>query len=486
MGGKMENRERYKRIIMFLASALIVAIQTLLFAYIWYKFYAHKDVIGRRFDRGNQVVIGLYVLMLYFFYKIYGGFKVGYLRVFEVLYSQVLSVVCVNFITYLQLCLIGRWRFGEHLMPMVEMTGIDLVVVLLWVVGMRWIYTRLYPPRQMLMIYGNRNPGDLRDKLETREDKYAIQEMVPISLGLDAIKQKIDGYSAVVIGDLPSHERNVLLKYCFEKDIRCYSIPKLSDILLRNADDIHLFDTTLLLSRNLRLTAEQLFFKRVVDIVFSLVGLVIASPFMLVIALAIKLYDGGPVFYKQPRLTRDKKVFMILKFRSMKMDSEEKGAQLAKKEDDRITPVGKIIRRIHFDELPQIINILKGEMSLVGPRPERPEIAELYREWIPEFDYRLKVKAGLTGYAQVYGKYNTTPYDKLKLDLTYIETYSLRLDLKLLMLTFKILFQKENTEGVEAWQKTAGQEKEPAGAAQQEEKEMQPIDTNGNTNEEKK
>ena len=448
----MENRERYKRIIMFLSSVVIVAIETALFAYIWYNFYLSKEVIGRLFVRGNQVVIGLYVLMLYFFYKIYGGFKVGYLRVFEVIYSQILSVVCVNFITYLQLCLIGRWRLGEHLTPMLAMTGIDLIIVVIWVVGMRFVYTRLYPPRQMLMVYGEHNPGDLRSKLETREDKYAIKEMVPISLGLDAIKEKICGYKAVVIGDIPSHERNVLLKYCFEKDIRCYSIPKLSDIMLRNADDIHLFDTTLLLSRNLRLTAEQLFCKRLVDIVFSLL--------MLVIALAIKLYDGGPVLYKQPRLTRDKQIFMILKFRSMKMDSEVKGAQLAKKEDDRITPVGKIIRRIHFDELPQIFNILKGDMSLVGPRPERPEIAAVYCEKIPEFDYRLKVKAGLTGYAQVYGKYNTTPYDKLKLDLTYIETYSLKLDVKILMLTFKILFQKENTEGVEAWQKTAGQEKE--------------------------
>ena len=448
----MENRERYKRIIMFLSSVVIVAIETALFAYIWYNFYLSKEVIGRLFVRGNQVVIGLYVLMLYFFYKIYGGFKVGYLRVFEVIYSQILSVVCVNFITYLQLCLIGRWRLGEHLTPMQAMTGIDLIIVVIWVVGMRFVYTRLYPPRQMLMVYGEHNPGDLRSKLETREDKYAIKEMVPISLGLDAIKEKMCGYKAVVIGDIPSHERNVLLKYCFEKDIRCYSIPKLSDIMLRNADDIHLFDTTLLLSRNLRLTAEQLFCKRLVDIVFSLL--------MLVIALAIKLYDGGPVLYKQPRLTRDKQIFMILKFRSMKMDSEVKGAQLAKKEDDRITPVGKIIRRIHFDELPQIFNILKGDMSLVGPRPERPEIAAVYCEKIPEFDYRLKVKAGLTGYAQVYGKYNTTPYDKLKLDLTYIETYSLKLDVKLLMLTFKILFQKENTEGVEAWQKTAGQERE--------------------------
>lgn len=188
------------------------------------------------------------------------------------------------------------------------------------------------------------------------------------------------------------------------------------------------------------------------------VVIVIASPFMLLIAIAIKIYDGGPVFYKQPRLTRDNQIFMILKFRSMKIDSEEQGAQLAKKKDDRVTPVGRVIRRIHFDELPQIFNILKGDMSLVGPRPERPEIATLYGDIIPEFEYRLKVKAGLTGYAQVYGKYNTTPYDKLKLDLTYIETYSLKLDLKLLMLTFKILFQKENTEGLEVWQRTAGQE----------------------------
>ena len=216
----MENRERYKRLIMFLASAVIIAIETLLFAYIWYKFYAHKEVIGRRFDRGNQVVIGLYVLMIYFFYKIYGGFKVGYLRVFEVIYSQILSVCCVNFITYLQLCLIGRWRLGEHLTPMLAMTGIDLVIVVIWVVGMRYVYTRLYPPRQMLMIYGGRNPGDLRNKFETREDKYAIKEMASLSLGLDVIKEKINGYKAVVIGDIPSHERNLLLKYCFEKDIR--------------------------------------------------------------------------------------------------------------------------------------------------------------------------------------------------------------------------------------------------------------------------
>ena len=452
----MKKREQYKRLIMFLASTLLVALETAIFAYIWYNHYADEAIIGKTFWRkGNFVVIGQYALMIFLFYRIYGGFKVGYLRVFEVLYSQILSVICVNMITYLQLSLIGRWKFSTHILPLVYMTGIDLVIVILWVILMRMIYVKIYPPRDMLLIYGEHNPKDLIHKISTREDKYNIREMMHLSCGEKKIKAKIDEYPAIILGDIPSHERNLLLKYCFEKNIRCYSIPKISDILLRNADDIHLFDTTLMLSRNRGLTAEQAFAKRAMDIVFSLLGLVIASPFMLVIAILIKTYDGGPVLYKQERLTQDGRIFKILKFRSMKVQSEKKGARLAMKDDDRITPVGRVLRQIHFDELPQIFNILKGDMSLVGPRPERPEIARQYLEEIPEFNYRLKVKAGLTGYAQVYGKYNTTPYDKLKLDLTYIETYSFVQDIKLLMLTFKILFQKENTEGVESWQVTA-------------------------------
>lgn len=210
-----------------------------------------------------------------------------------------------------------------------------------------------------------------------------------------------------------------------------------------------------MLSRNRGLPIEQRFVKRAMDIVLSLIAIVISSPVLLLIGLSIKLYDRGPVFYTQERLTRDGEVFRIIKFRSMRMDSEREGAQLARKDDDRITPVGRIIRRTHFDELPQIFNILKGEMSFVGPRPEREIIAKEYEMVIPEFSFRLKVKAGLTGYAQIYGKYNTTPYDKLKLDLTYIENYSFWLDIKLMLMTFKIIFQKENTEGIDKKQKTA-------------------------------
>lgn len=263
-----------------------------------------------------------------------------------------------------------------------------------------------------------------------------------------------------MIGDIPSHERNVFLKYCFENNKRCYCQPKISDIMIMSSEKIHMFDTPLLLFRNCGLTVEKQVIKRIFDIVCSSVMLVVLSPLLLLIALLVKCYDGGPVFYKQERLTKDGKVFFVYKFRSMRVDSEKHGARLAMKGDSRVTPVGKVLRNIHFDELPQLFNIIKGDMSLVGPRPERPEIAAEYTKEIPEFPYRLKVKAGLTGYAQVYGKYNTTPYDKLKLDLTYIENYSFILDLQLIATTVKILFQKENTEGVEKWQVTAsaGQE----------------------------
>lgn len=452
----MENRERYKRLIMFLASVFILAAQTGVFAYIWFKDYAFSGVIGKAYwNRGNYVVIGQYALMLYFFYRIYGGFKVGYLRVFDVLYSQILSVLCVNAITYLQLALIGRWKFAKYMEPIFKMTLVDIVIVVAWVVFMRWIYAKIYPPRQMLLVYGDYSPDDLIRKISSREDKYNICEKIHISEGLDAIKKRIDEYHAIVLGDIPASPRNILLKYCFENDVRCYSIPKISDIMIMSSENIHLFDTSLLLFRHRGLTAEQQFMKRTFDIVTSLTGIIIASPIMLIIAVLIKLYDGGPVFYKQERLTKGKKVFYVLKFRSMRVDSEKQGARLAMKHDDRVTPIGRVLRNIHFDELPQLFNILKGDMSMVGPRPERPQIAEEYKKAIPEFDYRLKVKAGLTGFAQVYGKYNTTPYDKLKLDLTYIENYSFVLDLKLMFLTFKILFQKENTEGVERWQVTA-------------------------------
>lgn len=452
----MAERERYKRLVMFLASVLVIGLQTANFAWVWFTQYSFKNIIGKLYwHRGNWALIVLYAMILILISKLFGALKVGYMRVLDVIISQILSVLLTNFIAYLQLALIGRWKFLANVRPILVMTAENLAIVLLWVVFVRWLYVTIYPPRRMILIYDHTSPEKLRKDVASRADKFVIAKMVSLKEGMDRIREQIPLYESVLIGDMPSHERNQLVKYCFEKNIRCYCSPKISDIMIMSSEKMHLFDTPLLLFRNRGLTVEQQFLKRVFDIVCSLLGLVILSPLFLLIALLVKGYDGGPVFYRQERLTQDGRVFLVYKFRSMRVDSEKNGARLATKHDSRVTPVGRVLRDIHFDELPQLLNIIKGDMSLVGPRPERPEIAAEYTKDIPEFSYRLKVKAGLTGYAQVYGKYNTTPYDKLKLDLTYIENYSFFLDLQLIATTVKILFQKENTEGVEEWQVTA-------------------------------
>ncbi len=457
------SKEQYKRFIMLLGTILIVAVQTAMFACLWYNYYANRELKSMRkyfryfyyYRRGHWTIIVLYAVVLILFMKVLGGFRVGYLRNLDVLYSQILSVCAANAVEYLQLALIAKWKFLQFATPIAVLALMQIAVGVVWIVAMRSIYARLYPPHEMLLIYGNISPKALIRKLQSRGDKYKVKETVHLKAGMETILSKIAQYESVIIGDIPSHERNQFLKFCFQNNIRCYSVPKISDIMIISASEIDLFDSPLLLFRNQGMTFGQSFCKRAMDIAIGFCGCVIAAPVMLVIAAAIKLYDGGPVFYSQERITKDGRPFQIYKFRSMIVESEKRGARLASEHDDRITPVGKVIRRLHVDELPQLFNVLVGDMSFVGPRPEREEITREYEQSIPQFRFRLKVKAGLTGYAQVYGQYNTVPYDKLKLDLTYIENYSLWLDLKLILLTVKILFQKEKSEGVDDSQKTA-------------------------------
>ncbi len=451
----MDNQHyQYKRIFMFWASVCFVATQTAIFAWQWYNIYANIMLV-KYYRRGDWAIIGLYALFCVLFLKIFGGFKVGYLRNMDALYGQALAILFQNAVAYLQLALLGKWRFGTHLTHMIYLIIMEAVLAVVWTLLTRFFYSKLYPPHQMLLIYGDISPKQLISKLDSRQDRYQIRETIRLDAGTDAILEKIKEYDTIIIGDIPSHARNRFLKFCYWHEIRCYSIPKISDIIIKSSDRIDLFDSMLMLNRNNGMTLGARFFKRLMDIVISLVAIIVFSPIMLISTIAIKLYDHGPVFYTQERLTKDAQPFRILKFRSMIVESEEAGARLASVDDDRITPVGRILRRTHFDELPQFFNILKGEMSIVGPRPERKEIFDQYEESIPEFKFRLKMKAGLTGYAQVYGQYNTVPYDKLKLDLTYIENYSLWLDIKLCFLTVKILFQEEKSEGVDDNQTTA-------------------------------
>lgn len=442
----MKTNQKYKRLTKLLFTFGIASMLITLYGWIWIEYY--NDILEYPFyRRGNWMMVFLYGILMILFMNLYGGFKVGYLKRGNLIYSQVLAVLFANVFTYLQIAAIDK----HFLTPiyLIWLTLLDFLVIVIWTLIYQWIYGKLFPPRKMLLISGKRSDYHLIEKINSREDKYEICNTVNIESGIELIQIEILRYDGVIVGDISSHERNLILKYCFANAIRTYSVPKISDILLKSSVELNLFDSPLLLSRNEGLGVEQQFIKRLIDIIGSLTGIVMASPFFLLISLAIKFTDSGPVFFRQERLTLDGKKFEIYKFRTMIENAEEEGgARLAAEGDRRILPVGGILRRTRLDELPQLINILKGDMSLVGPRPERPELALEIEKEIPEFSYRLRVKAGLTGYAQIYGKYNTTPYDKLKLDLTYIRNYSLLMDLKLIFMTPKIMFMKEATEGV--------------------------------------
>lgn len=453
----MKKLDSFKRMIILQMSFLGLIFQTAVYSYYWFFFYYSRVRLRLKFYvKGHLLVIGIYFVLLFFFSTTYGGLKIGYLKPGDVFFSQIFSLLAVNVISYFQISLMSNWLV--KVVPIVKVMFIQLLIAAGWTYFCNLLYRKVFPPRKMLLVHGDRPIDDILYKFGTRKDKYDIQKTVHISEGLETIEKTAldEKFGAVVLWDIPSGERNKLLKRFYGHNIRVYMMPKITDVLVQGSDQIHLFDTPILLTREYALTIGERVTKRIIDLVCAMILLVIASPIMLITAIAIRVYDKGPAFYKQIRCTQDQREFYILKFRSMRVDAEKDGvARLAAKGDDRITPIGKFIRAVRIDELPQLINILKGDMSFIGPRPERPEIIKQYMEEMPEFAYRMRVKAGLAGYAQVYGKYNTTPYDKLKLDLTYIENYSVWLDIKLMLLTLKILFQPESTEGIDSTQTTA-------------------------------
>jgi len=433
----------------------VVLIQSAVFWGVWTLYYNERT--NQSFaQRGNWLMLAVYVVILLLFTNIYGGFRVGYQKPENLALGQGIAAMGSNVVIYLVILLLSSEAFlhADRAFPSVwpvilaTLVQVVLVAVSAWLLTM--IYYKMFPARRLLMIYGDYPDSAklLARKLSFLKEKYSVEEMISHEENFEILAEKIRQYQGVVLVDVDTHLRGRLVKFCYGSSIRCYVAPSISDIILSNAECLHFVDTPLLLARNSGLTIEQKLVKRIMDLVISGIGIVIASPIMLVTAIAIKVYDGGPVFFRQDRATNGGKVFKITKFRSMIVDAEKGGYSIpATDRDPRITPIGHFIRATRIDELPQLFDIFRGDMSIVGPRPERVEHVKKYGEEVPEFSYRLKVKGGLTGYAQIYGKYNTTPYDKLKLDLMYIENYSILLDIKLILMTIKVMFMKESTEG---------------------------------------
>lgn len=415
---------------------------TFVFIGCWQKYYIEALFS----DKGNYVVVFSYLVILLAFSNLYGGLKIGVLRLHEVIYSFSLSMVFTNFVMYLELSLIARVLLNP--LPLLGSVLIQLIIIFFGCYALNTAYYAMYQPHHILAIV---HPGydqtNIVAKMSKIKERYTIDRIITSDSTEEDITKAIDEYEAVLLGDIEKSLQNNILRYCYRERKRIYLSPSSNDIIINNSYQSQIFDTPILICRNRGLSIEQQFIKRFIDLLVSIIGILITSPIMILIAISIKLYDRGPIFFKQNRVTKDGKIFNVLKFRSMIVDADKFALRKATKHDERITLIGRIIRPLRLDELPQLINILKGDMSLVGPRPERTENVFQYTQMLPEFDLRHRVKAGLTGYAQIYGKYNTSPQNKLNMDLIYIEKYSLLLDIKLLIMTIKILFMRESTEG---------------------------------------
>ena len=444
----------WKYIYRGLCAMILTAVAGGSFFYVWYRFVFHfagkEESSYYLKGSGNLLMsLGIYIGLYIFIGHGLRAFAIGVERTTNIVAAQILSILLTDICEiFVSMAVSGRWRFwGQFAWKYLRIFLIQAIVLVILSILMIMLYRILFPPTDLIELYGREN--GLYDKVNHLQYKYHITESIYVhGQNLEDISERIRPHQAVLINDLSSRMRNKVLKACFQMDKRVYVVPKISDIIIKGSEPLNLFDTPMFLCRNREITWWQRIVKRVLDAVFSLTALIILSPFLLITAIAIKIEDGGPILYRQERVTRGGKHFMMLKFRSMIVDAEADGKpHPAGEKDPRITKVGNLIRACRVDELPQLINILKGDMSIVGPRPERVEHVEKYSKMIPEFNFRLKMKGGLTGYAQVYGKYNTSPLDKLKLDLTYITNYSLLTDVQIVFETLKILFLKESTEG---------------------------------------
>ena len=406
-------------LILRMIKLLDAVLVTIPFAMCWYLYYA-KRVASPFYAKGDYLVVALFFVLFIIFGRVYDAFLMSMQRISEIIYEQFLAAAVSDFIMYIVI-----WLLSKHLpniLPGVAALVGQVIMASIWAYNAHHAYFKTFPPQATAVIYDTRRGMEQLIGKYGLDAKYKVVSTATAGECIDNLSM-LDGINTVFLSGIHSHDRNIILKYCVENNITVFVVPRIGDTIMSGAYHMHMFHLPMLRVGRYNPQPEYLLVKRLLDIVISAIALVILSPIFLATAIAIKATDHGPVFYKQIRLTKDGKEFGI--------------------------------RACRVDELPQLINILKGDLSIVGPRPERPEIAAQYCEEMPEFSLRLQAKAGLTGYAQVYGKYNTTPYDKLTMDLMYIAHPSIVEDLKIMFATVKILFMPESTEGVSEGQTTA-------------------------------
>ena len=443
---------------------LIGAISVILYLILGIAFFVCLSVNNyflRHINRTLATTLLTFTAMSIAMHAVYGGFDVGRKKNKPVISAMISGIAITDIITYIQLQIMNvnpnnnqtLILFGPDLLYLLLCYVIQVIVIILFVRVGNQLYFYFTPPRRCLLILGSPSQEEaLRAKIERYQLQWRVEDTVLYNV--PDLAQRIEMADVIFLGAVPDRAKVALLKLCYDdrKDVMCKA--ELEDIMLCNARPTIVDDAAFLSMEYNKITPFQRFAKRFGDILISLFALIVFSPFILLISLLIKLEDGGPVIFKQSRLTVAGRPFTIRKFRTMKVHSELDEVQVSVSVDDpRITKVGAFLRRYRLDEIPQFFNILIGDMSVVGPRPEMMANVARYKMNLPSFVYREKMKAGLTGYAQIEGRYNTSAEDKLMLDMMYIESFSIWLDVKLILRTVTIFLKKDSTQG---FQKSPG------------------------------
>ncbi len=432
--------KKLKRTVVFI---LKLALFASLFAIFFGIFGIHNPWLFN-LSRTTGVTMVTFVVLGIALMSVYGGYAVGTQKSKPIVHSMALATIMTDLVTHLQLSIMNTSEKNNdhfvyetpHLLLLVMVLQV-LVIVFFAYFG-NYVYFSLEPPERCCVISSSRQSlGHVIPKVQRFQKQYEVDEI--IRYDDKAVLDVISRSDTVFLYDVPLKERNDLIAFCYQTQKNIYYNFETIDVVAQGAKYVTLDDKSLVMYTAKDLTMEQRIIKRLTDLAVAIVGLVLTSPIMLGCAIAIKLEDHGKVMYKQKRLTKYGRVFEVYKFRTMKEENSIHKSVTA--DDDRITKVGRVLRKFRIDELPQLINILKGDMTVVGPRPEMLENVEKYTEELPEFSYRLRMKAGLTGLAQISGKYNTSPKDKLVMDLMYIENYSIWQDFKLIFQTITVFLK---------------------------------------------
>lgn len=443
----MKNRYEWNTLLKF-GAVTVGSLITLIAIYISFFIKFMGKIPARNFLAFESsypwIVIGFIIINILFgTYIFYNKSKIDIL--FFTILSQIMLTVYLMALTYA-----GSWLTFPRSVVLWNLL-IGSIVMFIYNYSVYLLYHKLRGQKRILVVGKSERVLEAVHNFDLMDSPRHKVTHVALSNYYQNVKQLADEVDTVyVTGHIDETERLKIYEYLMKQNKQLFISTEFENLMMVNPNIMNFEDESIIEVSPFSIPAEQAFVKRMIDIAVSLVLTVVTAPIMLITMIAIKLDSSGPVFYKQERITLNHRPFNILKFRSMNASAEkDSGPVLATSNDSRVTKVGQFIRSTRIDELPQLLNVLKGDMSLVGPRPERPFFVDQFKEANPYYALRHHVRAGITGYAQVYGKYSTDFNNKLNFDLLYIKNYSLAFDFKLLFQTIKILFDKVSAKGVD-------------------------------------